>query len=487
MDRVIEKVPTQVANVHPWVNALRHYYDTRNEQSCDHLPHIIEVPCCISCSLSITIPDGMKPSLLPIMAPIPITVVDKCKPTVVAEGINSSNLNENISESEDNNDEEDNNNNDNINNNNNNNNNNIDDNNNNNNIDANNNNIDDHNDVDEEDDDEEDDDDDDYAYPESPLLLASKRKRLIAAAVKRINTLPSVNRDTLSFLSKYQTVSGTPPPNYQRWVSRSQKKAKRHRCASRRYTPDVTYSNEFVGALYIPSHNVLICGYSDNRHLFSDLHGLAKSKKDGSPSVPHMVITKEDAKSIMEYHTMNRMKIKYITQDMFSTNKLHNVPMPQDGTIKRSWNVAHIILPQVMCLNKVNKSNASTHVSAEVLANCQVYSWQQIHSAADLVILVGKFGKEDNNDNIDCHKLLVARMQSMISKSISDDAVKSMYSNIAPIAGRKGYEITRTSGTGGITCPQSHKDLLFVLHENDTLLPNIAGKTCSLLCTVVVI
>ena len=174
------------------------------------------------------------------MAPIPITVVDKCKPTVVAEGINSSNLNENISESEDNNDEEDNNNkyednndeednnnNDNINNNNNNNN-NIDDNNNNN-IDANNNNIDDHNDVDEEDDDEEDEDDDDYAYPESPLLLASKRKRLIAAAVKRINTLPSVNRDTLSFLSKYQTVSGTPPPNYQRWVSRSQKKAKRHR------------------------------------------------------------------------------------------------------------------------------------------------------------------------------------------------------------------------------------------------------------------
>jgi hypothetical protein len=82
-----------------------------------------------------------------------------------------------------------------------------------------------------------------------------------------------------------------------------------------------------------------------------------------------------------------------------------------------------------------NKSNASTHVLAEVLANCQVYSWQQIHSAADLVILVGKFGKEDNNDNIDCQKLLVACMQSMISKSISDDDVKSMYSNIAPIAG----------------------------------------------------
>ena len=80
---------------------------------------------------------------------------------------------------------------------------------------------------------------------------------------------------------------------------------------------------------------------------------------------------------------------------------------------------------------------------------------------------------------IRCHKLLVARMQSIITKSISDDDVKSMYSNIALLAGRKGYEVTRTSGTGGITCPQSHADLLFVLHENDSLLPNRAGKNCT--------
>ena len=69
MDRVSEKVPRHVANIHPWVVALRHYHE--NQDDCVHLPDVIEVPCCISCSLSITIPEGMKPSLSPIKAPIP--------------------------------------------------------------------------------------------------------------------------------------------------------------------------------------------------------------------------------------------------------------------------------------------------------------------------------------------------------------------------------------------------------------------------------
>ena len=83
----------------------------------------------------------------------------------------------------------------------------------------------------------------------------------------------------------------------------------------------------------MPSHNLIVCGYSDNRQLHSDLHGMAKSELDGSPSVPHMVITYQDAVSTMEYHKLNHTKIKYITQDMFSTHPLHNVPMPQDGMI----------------------------------------------------------------------------------------------------------------------------------------------------------
>jgi hypothetical protein len=150
-----------------------------------------------------------------------------------------------------------------------------------------------------------------------------------------------------------------------------------------------------------------------------------------------MVITKKDADATMEYHKTNNTKMNYITPDMFTTNQLDNVPMPQDGSIKRSWNVAHIVLSQSMCLDEVNKSNASTSVSPEVLASYQVYSWRRIHKAADVVVFVGKFGMEDNVTT-DCHKLLVARMQSMLTRSISDNDVKSMYSTFAFLQDARG-------------------------------------------------
>ena len=159
MDRVLEKVPHYVSNILPWVRALRDYYN-RNKQGCDQLPSVIEVPCCISCSLSITIPDGMCTVLQPLMAPIRITE-DESKPIIVAEGIISSNLNENDIEYEDNTDEDD-----------------EDDNNDNNNYNE--------------------DDDDDYANREDdvPVLLSSKRQRLIADGVKGMIHLPSLNYDT---------------------------------------------------------------------------------------------------------------------------------------------------------------------------------------------------------------------------------------------------------------------------------------------------
>ena len=44
-------------------------------------------------------------------------------------------------------------------------------------------------------------------------------------------------------------------------------------------------------------------------------------------------------------------------------------------------------------------------------------------------------------------------------------------------AEQKGYEVTRTSGTAGFTTHRSHADLLFALHENDSLLPNKTGSS----------
>ena len=65
-------------------------------------------------------------------------------------------------------------------------------------------------------------------------------------------------------------------------------------------------------------------------------------------------------------------------------------------------------------------------------------------------------------------------MQSILIHLISDDDAASM-SNLRTISGRRGSEVTRTSGTDGYVTTQSHKDLLFVLHDNDGLLLNKAG------------
>jgi hypothetical protein len=48
-----------------------------------------------------------------------------------------------------------------------------------------------------------------------------------------------------------------------------------------------------------------------------DVHGLAKSAADGSPSVPHMVITKADAGAVHNYHIKMSTKPKLIQKDKF--------------------------------------------------------------------------------------------------------------------------------------------------------------------------
>ena len=152
--------------------------------------------------------------------------------------------------------------------------------------------------------------------------------------------------------------------------------------------------------------------------------------------------------------------------------------MPEDGSITQTWDVAHCTVRQTVRLDDVNKFNALTHVSAEELANCRVYLWQEVHRGADVIIFDGDFGLEDDDTLKDNgRKLLVARMQSMLDPSISNADIASMYSNLSQLAGRKGYEVTRTSGTAGFTTHQSHADLLFVLHKNDSLLPNKAGSS----------
>ena len=111
----------------------------------------------------------------------------------------------------------------------------------------------------------------------------------------------------------------------------------------------------------------------------------------------------------------------------------------------------------------------------------QVLSCSHVRQKAEQIIICGDFSLEDDIDlQQNGIKLLVNRIQSLVNSSLSDAEVEDLYWNLRAISGRRGFEVTRTSGTGGVTSPQTHVDLLFVLHENEYLLPNKAGSCISI-------
>ncbi len=95
-----------------------------------------------------------------------------------------------------------------------------------------------------------------------------------------------------------------------------------------------------------------------------------------------------------------------------------------------------------MRLDDVNKFNALTHVSAEELANCRVYLWQEVHRGADVIIFDGDFGLEDDDTRKDNgRKLLVAHMQSMLDPSISNADVASMTGTFPKLQNKRAMRL----------------------------------------------
>ena len=342
MDRVIKMVPACVIEEHPWVGRMCPFYYNRS-LGIEAPSHDIEVPCCIACSLSFTIPEGICNSLLPIQAPLPIVGNNQSIHTSVVEGVASSDVNVMIDDDDD------------------------DDASYNPTIDELPNHLD-CNSTDSEYDFYNTDDEDDEEDDNLPILLPlSKRKRAIYEGISRMKNLPSSEDDTMSFLTGYQHCD-TKPPHYKHLVGHDLKKAYRHKKSDRKpnnieYT---SYSNVYHGGFYIPSHNLVIGNYTHNDNLFVDVHGLAKSAADGSPSVPHMVITKADADAVHNYHIKMHTKPNLIQKDTFELFQLHDVPMPEDKSITRSWDIAHRTFPQTTRLDEVNKLNGSTHVKPEI-------------------------------------------------------------------------------------------------------------------------
>ena len=129
----------------------------------------------------------------------------------------------------------------------------------------------------------------------------------------------------------------------------------------------------------------------------------------------------------------------------------------------RDWSVEVALLKQHKNVSSVNARNGRNAVPLEELLECTIYSWHNVRRKADHVLFIGDFSAEQSQALVDCgRKLLSARMQSMLTTSISDNIVQSIYSNLCPVSGKQGFDVTRLGGTGGCTCDQSTKDLLYI-------------------------
>lgn len=87
------------------------------------------------------------------------------------------------------------------------------------------------------------------------------------------------NSDLLSYLCGYKS-NKLLPPKYAKYVAS--------------HLPELNAS-QFSGALYVPSHRMIICSYAHNSFLYVDHHALARLKEDNSPALPHMVLSRQNA------------------------------------------------------------------------------------------------------------------------------------------------------------------------------------------------
>lgn len=74
------------------------------------------------------------------------------------------------------------------------------------------------------------------------------------------------------------------------------------------------------------------------------VHGLVKSAADGSPSGRGRCSTRlpQQDEYPAQFHTSSYRRQK----DIYKIIQLHDVPMPEDRSITRSWDVAHCTFPQ---------------------------------------------------------------------------------------------------------------------------------------------
>ncbi len=113
-----------------------------------------------------------------------------------------------------------------------------------------------------------------------------------------------------------------------------------------------------------------------DKFLRTDIHALARSARDGTPAIPHAVLTLENTIEFSDA-TNNGRDMKWINKDEWRNMVIDNADLPEGGTT-RDWNMDYVCVPQVEKLAKVEAMKGQTHFSVEYLKTFKFYHWKNM-------------------------------------------------------------------------------------------------------------
>jgi hypothetical protein len=224
--------------------------------------------------------------------------------------------------------------------------------------------------------------------------------------------------------------------------------------------------NPFSGALIIPTFGLAIQGEVTNTHWYCDHHGFARSSVDGTPDVPHCVLSHDSARQLHESNIV-------IPRIMGSRTVINlQVTSPENPFTSRNINVEVIDVNQQLAISSIKTMKGENVLDLASITTMSFFGSEDIRPDVEVTIILGHFSIDTNIHP----KLLLLRFTGMLancqySVKRKHEIARELYHQLRAICGRQGYEITRRGGSSGKVTNVSDHDLIDCIHDVPGLCP----------------
>ena len=238
------------------------------------------------------------------------------------------------------------------------------------------------------------------------------------------------------------------------------------KCKGRNVPSKNSTYNPFSGAFVLPTFGFIIEGEVTNSHWYCDHHALAISQVDGTPGVPHCVLSNDCAEFL---HSSN-LCLPRITgsREVFKLV----ISAPEDINQKREIMVETIEVDETIATSDIMKIKGENCLDVNFVKSLSFFSSEDMRADVDVTIILGRFTVDRNIHP----KMLLLRFSGMLANvnhsiQTRNEIANQLYHQLRPIAGRQGYEVVRRGGSSGKTSIQSDQDLLDCIHDVPGLCP----------------